>query len=250
MLVGTRSFGKGSVQTVIPLPANGAIRLTTARYYTPSGRSIQGLGIVPDVLVAETRQEVPQFDPEHEADLNHVLKNGGGTRETGTARRTDLPPIVTTIPSKPPTDFPETDPAKPDDTDFPASAGVSGGKRDDLSAERRNCQLRPTPLWQSKHDSGNHQAQRSRHQAIGNRQRAGNWKGERASDALPWHGSQRRMTWSWKRTWTGRGSMPPQIRSFEPHARPPDSFRKPRQGHLIFSARYHRSGMRGGMRSQ
>ena len=61
VLVGTRSFGKGSVQTVIPLPDNGAIRLTTARYYTPSGRSIQGLGIVPDVLVAETREEVPQF---------------------------------------------------------------------------------------------------------------------------------------------------------------------------------------------
>ena len=61
VLVGTRSFGKGSVQTVIPLPGNGAIRLTTARYYTPSGRSIQGLGIAPDVLVAETREEVPQF---------------------------------------------------------------------------------------------------------------------------------------------------------------------------------------------
>ena len=59
VLVGTRSFGKGSVQTVISLPDNGAIRLTTARYYTPSGRSIQGLGIAPDVLVAETREEVP-----------------------------------------------------------------------------------------------------------------------------------------------------------------------------------------------
>jgi carboxyl-terminal processing protease len=63
VLVGTRSFGKGSVQTVIPLPDNGAIRLTTARYYTPSGRSIQGLGIVPDVPVVETRQEVPSLDP-------------------------------------------------------------------------------------------------------------------------------------------------------------------------------------------
>jgi carboxyl-terminal processing protease len=115
VLVGTRSFGKGSVQTVIPLPASGAIRLTTARYYTPSGRSIQGLGIVPDVLVAETHQEVPQFDPEHEADLNHVLKSGGGTRDTGTAQRTDLPPIVAKIPSKPPKDFPEFDPAKPAD---------------------------------------------------------------------------------------------------------------------------------------
>jgi carboxyl-terminal processing protease len=50
-VIGTRSFGKGSVQTIIPLGANGAIRLTTARYYTPSGRSIQARGIDPDVLV-------------------------------------------------------------------------------------------------------------------------------------------------------------------------------------------------------
>jgi carboxyl-terminal processing protease len=118
VLVGTRSFGKGSVQTVIPLPDNGAIRLTTARYYTPSGRSIQGLGIVPDVLVAETRQEVPSFDPEREADLNHVLKNEGGTPNIGGGPRTDLPPIAKTIRSKPPKDFPESDPAKPNDTDF------------------------------------------------------------------------------------------------------------------------------------
>ena len=59
VLLGTRSFGKGSVQTVIPLPGNGAMRLTTARYYTPSGRSIQGLGITPDVEVAQTREERP-----------------------------------------------------------------------------------------------------------------------------------------------------------------------------------------------
>jgi carboxyl-terminal processing protease len=55
-VIGTRSFGKGSVQTIIPLGANGAIRLTTARYYTPSGRSIQARGIDPDVLV---EQELP-----------------------------------------------------------------------------------------------------------------------------------------------------------------------------------------------
>ncbi len=48
IVIGTRSFGKGSVQTIIPLGANGAIRLTTARYYTPSGRSIQAKGIEPD----------------------------------------------------------------------------------------------------------------------------------------------------------------------------------------------------------
>jgi carboxyl-terminal processing protease len=55
-VIGTRSFGKGSVQTIIPLGQNGAIRLTTARYYTPSGRSIQAKGIDPDVVV---EQELP-----------------------------------------------------------------------------------------------------------------------------------------------------------------------------------------------
>ena len=56
-VVGTRSFGKGSVQTIIPLGANGAIRLTTARYYTPSNRSIQAKGIDPDIVV---EQELPE----------------------------------------------------------------------------------------------------------------------------------------------------------------------------------------------
>ena len=50
-MLGTRSFGKGSVQTIIPLDGRGALRLTTARYYTPSGRSIQGQGITPDQVV-------------------------------------------------------------------------------------------------------------------------------------------------------------------------------------------------------
>ncbi|GBE43695.1 putative CtpA-like serine protease [bacterium BMS3Bbin10] len=56
-IIGTRSFGKGSVQTIIPLDGNGAIRLTTARYYTPSGRSIQAKGIDPDIVV---EQELPE----------------------------------------------------------------------------------------------------------------------------------------------------------------------------------------------
>ena len=55
-IIGTRSFGKGSVQTIIPLGGNGALRLTTARYYTPSGRSIQAKGIEPDI---EVDQELP-----------------------------------------------------------------------------------------------------------------------------------------------------------------------------------------------
>src|SRR5271165_4586849 len=118
VLLGTRSFGKGSVQTVIPLPGNGAMRLTTARYYTPSGRSIQGQGIAPDVEVAESREETPRFGPEREADLNHVLKNQGGTPDSSAAPRADLPPIAKDIPAKPPENFPKFDPAKPDDTDF------------------------------------------------------------------------------------------------------------------------------------
>ena len=78
-ILGTRSFGKGSVQTIIPLGQNnGAVRLTTARYYTPSGRSIQAKGIDPDVAVLE---DVPddlkgKDDTKGEASLKGHLKNG------------------------------------------------------------------------------------------------------------------------------------------------------------------------------
>ncbi len=57
IIMGTQSFGKGSVQTIIPLGEYGAMRLTTSRYYTPSGRSIQGTGITPDILVEQGRLE-------------------------------------------------------------------------------------------------------------------------------------------------------------------------------------------------
>jgi carboxyl-terminal processing protease len=62
ILVGTRSFGKGSVQTIIPLPGHGAMRLTTARYYTPSGRSIQAKGIEPDITIEAAKIEKPAAD--------------------------------------------------------------------------------------------------------------------------------------------------------------------------------------------
>ncbi len=65
IVVGTKSFGKGSVQTVMPVTADSAIRLTTARYYTPSGRSIQSLGINPDIIVEQPR---PKPAEETEAD--------------------------------------------------------------------------------------------------------------------------------------------------------------------------------------
>jgi len=62
ILLGTRSFGKGSMQTIIPLPGHGAMRLTTARYYTPSGRSIQAKGIDPDIVVEAAKIEHPAGD--------------------------------------------------------------------------------------------------------------------------------------------------------------------------------------------
>ncbi|GAB1478996.1 S41 family peptidase [Paracoccaceae bacterium] len=62
IVVGTKSFGKGSVQTLIPMKGEGAMRLTTARYYTPSGRSIQALGVMPDIVVKQ-----PLIDPSAEA---------------------------------------------------------------------------------------------------------------------------------------------------------------------------------------
>ena len=145
VLVGTRSFGKGSVQTVIPLPGNGAMRLTTARYYTPSGRSIQGLGITPDVKVEESRTDTPHFGPEREADLNHTLTNQGGTTQQPPPPRTDLPPIVKDIPGKPPEGWPTFDPAKPE-TDFQLQQALviarsmadSGGRRQTDGRHGRN----------------------------------------------------------------------------------------------------------------
>ncbi len=64
IVIGTKSFGKGSVQTVMPLRGEGAMRLTTARYYTPSGRSIQSLGVSPDIVVAQPPR--PEEDAEAE----------------------------------------------------------------------------------------------------------------------------------------------------------------------------------------
>ena len=91
IVVGTKSFGKGSVQTIIPVRGEGAMRLTTSRYYTPSGRSIQALGVMPDIVVNQ-----PAVDPNatptkdkakdanqmtSEADLNGILSNDSMTDE-------------------------------------------------------------------------------------------------------------------------------------------------------------------------
>jgi carboxyl-terminal processing protease len=82
VVLGTGSFGKGSVQTIIPLSGNGAMRLTTARYYTPSGSSIQGTGISPDIEVEQARIEAVDAGPRRrEADLRGALENDGDNGE-------------------------------------------------------------------------------------------------------------------------------------------------------------------------
>ena len=80
IVVGTQSFGKGSVQTVMPLRGDGAMRITTARYYTPSGRSIQALGISPDIIVEQPPRRPQSEEGEEpqlisEADLPDALSN-------------------------------------------------------------------------------------------------------------------------------------------------------------------------------
>lgn len=88
IIVGTKSFGKGSVQTVMPLRGDGAMRLTTSRYYTPSGRSIQALGVSPDILVEQPRRAPVEEEEEEsnalvrsEADLRGSLDNDSLTDE-------------------------------------------------------------------------------------------------------------------------------------------------------------------------
>ncbi|MEM8571953.1 MAG: S41 family peptidase [Pseudomonadota bacterium] len=92
VIVGTKSFGKGSVQTIMPVQNDGAMRLTTARYYTPSGRSIQALGVAPDIIVEQ--RDLSEGAPEEaeeeanghstgrsEADLRGSLENEGLTED-------------------------------------------------------------------------------------------------------------------------------------------------------------------------
>ena len=93
ILVGTQTFGKGSVQTIIPLKDGSGLRLTTARYYTPSGRSIQAKGIVPDIIVKPSRPEeekenvTPKFPAEKDLERHLMDVEKGGPKEKEKAKR-------------------------------------------------------------------------------------------------------------------------------------------------------------------
>ncbi|HEA26137.1 MAG TPA: peptidase S41, partial [Ectothiorhodospiraceae bacterium] len=83
IIMGSPSFGKGSVQTIFPLSSNTAVKITTARYYTPSGRSIQAEGIKPDIEIKPlkvTAKEKSKFESVKEADLSGHLSNGNSKK--------------------------------------------------------------------------------------------------------------------------------------------------------------------------
>ncbi len=98
-VLGMTSFGKGSVQTIIPLgQGGGALRLTTARYYTPSGHSIQATGIQPDIAVAQGDQDIPKIESPHESDLPGHLAEQNPEKQ-------NLIPIIRPAPGKKYDDF-------------------------------------------------------------------------------------------------------------------------------------------------
>ena len=94
IIVGTRSFGKGSVQSIIPLPGNGAMRLTTARYYTPSGVSIQAKGIEPDIKVEAgiTELKTEGLKKGREENLRGALDKKNSATKTKDNKKSEIPP--------------------------------------------------------------------------------------------------------------------------------------------------------------
>src|SRR5690348_9471704 len=96
ILLGTKSFGKGSVQTIIPLPGHGAMRLTTARYYTPSGRSIQAKGIDPDIIVEAAKIEKPPEKGDKAATASDLKKDDSGE---GTPEQSSVDPTIIGTPA-------------------------------------------------------------------------------------------------------------------------------------------------------
>lgn len=123
LVLGMPTFGKGSVQTIVPIPGNGALRLTTALYYTPSGKSIQDYGVTPDVKVSDTRTPQDQFATLRETDLANAFKNPTGVPAPALPSPVPLPAVAKTIPDKPPATWPAFDASKPE-TDFQLQMGL------------------------------------------------------------------------------------------------------------------------------
>src|ERR687888_1360407 len=101
-VMGTQTFGKGSVQTIMPLGNNTAIKLTTARYYTPNGRSIQALGITPDIMVEDPSDTATRV---READLQRHLENGKADAKKDADKGKESAPRARTVPSPTPAEL-------------------------------------------------------------------------------------------------------------------------------------------------
>ncbi len=117
IVLGTKTFGKGSVQTIMPIDNEGALRLTTALYFTPSGKSIQGYGVSPDVTVNDTATPDDAFASMRETSLLNSFTNPTGQQNAPLPPAPPLPAVASSIPSKPPANWPTFDPTKPA-TDF------------------------------------------------------------------------------------------------------------------------------------
>lgn len=117
LVLGTKTFGKGSVQTVMPIDNEGALRLTTALYFTPSGKSIQSYGVTPNVTVSDSDTPPDAFSQLREDDLLNSFTNPTGEGGEPLPPAPPLPAVATTIPGKPPATWPKFDPTNPA-TDF------------------------------------------------------------------------------------------------------------------------------------
>jgi carboxyl-terminal processing protease len=123
IVLGTKTFGKGSVQTIMPIDNEGALRLTTALYFTPSGKSIQGYGVSPDVTVNDTAAPDDAFASLRETDLLNSFTNPTGQQNTPLPAAPPLPAVASSIPSKPPSNWPKFDATNPQ-TDFQLQMGL------------------------------------------------------------------------------------------------------------------------------
>jgi len=123
LVLGTTTFGKGSVQTIMPIDNAGALRLTTALYFTPSGKSIQGYGVTPDVVVQDSDTPTDAFAQLRETDLLNSFTNPTGQTGEALPPAPPLPAVAKTIPGKPPAGWPSFDPTNPA-TDFQLQMGL------------------------------------------------------------------------------------------------------------------------------
>jgi carboxyl-terminal processing protease len=117
VIVGTQTFGKGSVQSVLPLPGNTAIKLTTARYFTPEGRSIQAKGITPDIIAEESPNGSSTAMRVREADLDRHLNNDRDKEAGKEAAKPDAK-VPAKTPAKPGKDRDKT-PKEESEDDLP-----------------------------------------------------------------------------------------------------------------------------------